>query len=244
MTVNKDYNSLHSHERDNLLSFDSANHIYTHANGLTFKSVTTLVEECFEKFDVDYWAPRIAKKSGITKSDLRAQWEAKAENARTLGTLMHSKIEKHYLGETPVTDDTFRLFELFTRDHHLNPYRTEWAIYDEESGIAGTLDFLDYTDGQFTIYDWKRSDKIIENGQPVTTNRYNKTAYPPISHIPDTTYWHYALQLSIYRYILQKNYDLPIRSNHLAIFHPTYPTYHQIEVPYLEKEAHLLLTKK
>ena len=244
MAAHKDYNTLHSHERDNLLSFDSVNHIYTHANGLTFKSVTTLVEECFEKFDVDYWAPRIAKKSGITESDLRAQWEAKAENARTLGTLMHSKIEKYYLGETPVTDETLRLFELFTRDNNLNPYRTEWAIYDEESGIAGTLDFLDYTDGQFTIYDWKRSDKIIENGQPLISNRYNKTAYPPISHIPDTTYWHYALQLSIYRYILQKNYDITIRSNRLAIFHPSYQTYHLIDVPYLEKEAHLLLTKK
>lgn len=238
-----DYNSLHYHERDSLLSFDPANHIYTHADGTTFKSVTTLVEECFEKFDVDYWAPRIALKSGISEASLREQWDSKAEKARALGTLLHSKIEKYYLGEKPDTDDTYRLFELFTRDHRLNPYRTEWAIYDEKSGIAGTLDFLDYTDGQFTLYDWKRTDKIIENGHPLTTNNYNKTAIPPLTHIPDTTYWHYALQLSIYRYILHKNYGIAIRSNRLAVFHPDYTTYHLIEVPYLEKEVHTLLSK-
>ena len=37
------------------------------------------------------------------------------------------------------SDATYRLFEKFTETYRLKPYRTEWAIYDEETGVAGTL---------------------------------------------------------------------------------------------------------
>lgn len=238
-TPMSDFNNHNAHQRDALLSFDAADHVYTH-NGRTLRSVTNFVEDCFEKFDADYWAPKLALKYGISEQELKAQWDAKSENARRLGTLLHAKIEHHYLGQPQETDETFRLFEQFSDQYRLNPYRTEWAIYDEEMGIAGTLDFLDYSDGTFTIYDWKRTDKIIENGRPVITNRYNKTALPPISSIPDTTFWHYALQVSIYRYILERNYGINVQAGKLAIFHPSYDTYHVVEVPYLKEEIKLL----
>lgn len=235
-----DYNTKNAHHRDSLISFDSENHIYT-LGTTRFKSVTTLVEECFEKFDVDYWAPRIASKKGIPEKELREIWENKAENARRLGTLMHDKIERFYMGDSPEIDETFSIFRKFSESHRLNPYRTEWAIFDETAQIAGTLDFLDYTDGKFNIYDWKRSDKIIDDGSPVTTNRFNKTARHPISNIPDTTYWHYALQVSIYRYILEKNYGINVEAGYLAIFHPSNPTYYTLKVPYLKNEVRLIL---
>lgn len=232
-----DFNTQNAHHRDQLLKFDPEKHIYTH-NSIVFKSVTTLVEECFEKFDTEYWAPRIAAKRGISETEIRKQWEEKAEEARTLGTNMHNKIESYYLGESPESDETYVLFEKFTRDYKLNPYRTEWAIYDEDLQIAGTLDFLDFTDNVFTIYDWKRSDKIVENGKEITTNRYNKTALPPINNIPDTTYWHYALQVSIYRYILKRKYDIDVAEGRLVVFHPSNSTYYVVKnLPYLEDEV-------
>lgn len=111
-------------------------------NGRVLKSVTTLVGECFEQFDADYWAAKKAPAMGMTPEEVKALWERKGEEARNLGTMMHAKIERYYLGGTNESDDTYRLFEQFTQHYHLNPYRTEWTIYDEESGIAGTLDFL------------------------------------------------------------------------------------------------------
>lgn len=233
------FNTINTHHRDTQLSFDPVNHIYTH-NGHTLKSVTSFVEDCFEKFDTDYWAPRLAAKYGVPETELRAQWNAKSDKARRLGTQMHGKIEHFYIGEPQESDDTFQLFEQFSKKHILHPYRTEWAIYDESMGIAGTLDFLDCTDSVFTIYDWKRTDKIIENGHTVISNRYNKTAYPPIDNIPDTTYWHYALQVSIYRYILERKYDITVNAGKLAIFHPSYDTYYIVEVPYLKDEIEKL----
>ena len=90
------YNSRNAHHRDCLLNFDEINHKYT-IDGKDLISVTTLIENCFEKFDADYWAAKKAPKMGITADELKARWEANAQQARDLGTAMHDKIEKYYM---------------------------------------------------------------------------------------------------------------------------------------------------
>ena len=127
------YNDRHKHERDDLLHFDEAEHKYT-CNGKQLESVTTVVENCFKKFDADYWAERKASQLGITPEELKAEWEAKAQQARDLGTMMHDKIEKYYLGIESESDETFDMFLQFAAEHELCPYRTEWRIYYEEYG--------------------------------------------------------------------------------------------------------------
>ena len=236
------YNEIHSHLRDMKIRFDAENHIYT-CNSIVFKSVTTLVEECFEQFDMDYWARKKAPSMGMSPQAVKAMWEKKGEESRCLGTQMHEKIERYYLGLPNQSDDTYRLFEMFTKQYQLKPYRTEWAIYDEDSHVAGTLDFLNYQNDEFTIFDWKRSNKIICNGQPEKRNRWGKHAFNPISHIHDTTYWHYALQVSIYRYILEKNYDIRVSASKLAVFHPDYSCPYVVDVPYLKDEVIAIINK-
>ena len=236
------YNQINRHERDSLIHFDEASHTYT-VNGRVFKSVTTLVGECFEQFDADYWAAKKAPSMNMTPEEVKALWKRKGEEASSLGTMMHAKIEGYYLGQINESDETYRLFEQFTQQYHLTPYRTEWTIYDEESGIAGTLDFLNLRDGVFTIFDWKRSNKILVCGAPEKTNRWGKHAFSPIAHVPDTVYWHYALQLSIYRYILEKNYGIQVSGGKLGVFHPDNGRPYVVDVPYLRNEAIALLSK-
>mgnify|MGYP002518283596 CR=1 FL=1 len=101
-------------------------------------------------------------------------------------------------------------FLQFSKDHTLHPYRTEWRIYFEEYGVAGTLDFLEYQNGVFTIYDWKRSEKLVQNGTIERESRWGNKALAPVSHLSDTTYYHYALQVSMYRYILEQKYDIHV----------------------------------
>lgn len=72
-------------------------------------------------------------------------------------------------------------------------------------------------------------------------NNWGKRAFRPISHIHDTTYWHYALQLSVYRYFLEKNYGIHVSANRLAIFHPDYSRPYVVEVPYLRDEVRAIL---
>ena len=236
------YNELNKHSRDSLLQFDSENHIYT-VNGCEFKSVTNIVEECFEQFDADYWAKKKASSLGMTPQQVKDMWERRGEESRNLGSQMHEKIERFYLGLPNTPDETYNLFCQFTKSHHLKPYRTEWGIYDEDSKVAGTLDFLNYDDGVFTIYDWKRSNKIIVNGQPEKNSRWGKKAFSPIDHVHDTTYWHYALQVSIYHYILEKNYGINVSAGRLAVFHPDYNRPYVVDVPYMRDEVMAVLRK-
>ena len=93
-------------------------------------SVTTLVEDCFPKFDKNYWAARKALQEGVDPDMILDRWDREAQHARDLGTMMHDKIEHYYLGEDQGDDmDAYRLFRLFAANNRLHPYRTEWLIY-------------------------------------------------------------------------------------------------------------------
>lgn len=236
------YNVINKHLRDSRIKFDEARHEYS-LNGEVFKSVTTIVSECFEQFDADYWAQRKAPGLGMSPEEVKAMWAAQGEKARNLGTQLHEKIERYYMGLPNEEDATYRLFQQFASGYCLTPYRTEWAIYDEDYKVAGTLDFLNFQDGVFTIYDWKRSNKVIVAGVPEKCSRWRKCAFAPISHIPDTTYWHYALQVSIYRYILEKNYGIVVSGSKLAVFHPDYACPYVVDVPYLKSEVEAVLAR-
>jgi hypothetical protein len=82
------------------------------------------------------------------------------------------------------------------------------------------------------IYDWKRCREIVK------TNRGNKFAtHPAIEHLPDTNYWHYALQLNIYKYILQTKYDKTVTDLYLIVLHPEAQNYQRIKLPDLQTEV-------
>ncbi len=237
-------NELNSNPRDFRLKFDEAEHRYT-LGDRELKSVTTLVQEAFPVFDADYWSARKGAELGIDPKILLARWEENSRRSRMLGTRMHARIEKYYLGHDEINDDSdaFGNFRRFTKSYRLNPYRTEWRIFHEDYGVAGTLDFLDLTDGCFTIWDWKRSCKLIDRkGNSIQPHpRTGKSLHPALSHIYDMSYFHYALQLSIYRLILEEKYGIAASEQRLGIFHPDYPRYYVMHVPYLRDEAIILL---
>ena len=69
--------------------------------------------------------------------------------------------------------------------------------------------------GKFHIYDWKRSKEIVKS------NSWFKFSHvDELSHIPDTNYWHYCLQLNTYKAILQRKYNIVVDSMFLVCFHP------------------------
>ena len=234
------YNKRNSHRRDYYISFDEANHKYT-VDGKILQSVTNIVENCFPKFDAQLHAKTTAAKMGMTEEEVIAMWEGKGKESRELGTAMHQKIESYYQGKDSREDDAFRLFKVFADKVKLEPYRTEWAVYDTDYNIAGTIDFVDYQDGKYTIYDWKRSDKIIANGMPVKVSKYQEKGLYPLEHLENCAYYHYALQLSLYKFILEKNYDIKVSDLRLGIFHPSYDKPYVLKMPYLESEVKTLM---
>lgn len=236
------YNELNAHCRDCLISFDPERHVY-HVGAEELESVTTVVDSCFEHFDAARWA-RIKRPSD--PESLMREWEEKGRQARDLGTLMHDRIERHYLGEElepeAAADPTFASFLNFAAEHRLTPYRTEWRIFSETFHIAGTLDFLARdSQGSYAIYDWKRSTKVVDPDGRVNDRNFGKTGHYPLHHLPDTTYNHYALQVSIYRFILAEHYGITVDDAYLGVFHPDMPRHYCVRLPYLRDEVETLL---
>jgi ATP-dependent exoDNAse (exonuclease V) beta subunit len=137
----------------------------------------------------------------------------------------------------PVQNDSveYQWFLRFVNDFpELKPYRTEWMIYYEELKLSGSIDMIfENPDGTIQIYDWKRCKEIAYESD------YGKFALTPcISHLPDTNFWHYSLQLNTYKTILEEKYGKKVTGLYLVCLHPNnqYKTYDRIEVPFLEKE--------
>jgi len=173
---------------------------------------------------------------GMTREQIKADWDRNRDCASSAGTQMHYDIECFWNG-WPVqnTSIEYKWFQRFVRDFpELIPYRTEWMIYYEELKLSGSIDMIfENPDGTIQIYDWKRCKEITyESG-------FNKSALTPcISHLPDTNFWHYALQLNTYKTILEAKYGKTVTGLYLVCIHPEnpYKTYDRIEVPFLEKE--------
>lgn len=229
------FNKKNKHYRDSEISFNIYLHQYS-VRGVILQSVTNFVEGCFPKFDAEFHAKRKAAEMGISQKEVLDMWEQKGRETRELGTSLHKKIENYFQEIESPDDDAFRLFRVFANKMKLVPYRTEWTVYDWDSKIAGTIDFVDYQNEEYIIYDWKRSDKLIENGLPVKNDKYGGKGKSPLSHLDNSTYYHYALQLSLYKYILEKNYGMQISDLRLGVFHPLYDKPYILRIPYLEKE--------
>jgi len=92
--------------------------------------------------------------------------------------------------------------------------------------------------GDLLIYDWKRCKEIAYD-----SNFGKCSSTQCIKHLPDTNYWHYALQLNMYKTILEHKYDKKVVGLYLICLHPDsgYKNYDRIEVPFLEKEMADLL---
>ena len=236
---NSDYNTLHAHNKD--LKVVLRGHHYF-MNDRQLLGVTYVVANFFPIFDADYWAGVKAPLIGKTKEQLLREWDKKGKESAEAGTKLHQRIDEYYHHkEVQAEDKDYLLFKQFANAYKLNPYRSEWAIYDEDSGIVGVVDFLDYSNGEYILYDWKRSEKVVEGGQPITKNKFDEYGLKPIENVPNTDYWHYVLQLSFYRYILEKNYGIRIKESRLVVLHPTLNLPVVLTTPYMIDEVNKII---
>ena len=68
--------------------------------------------------------------------------------------------------------------------------------------FTGTIDLIcQNDDGEFTIYDWKRSSKVVNaQGQPIVEGFRGKMSHNGIN-LPDTSFYHYCIQQNLYRFV-------------------------------------------
>jgi hypothetical protein len=236
------------HDRDQFISFEEGPHIYTVCGERgVYTSVTTWNHHHFSPFNADDVIKNIVNSNKwnsdpnykyykMTPEEIKNSWNLKRDNASSSGTKMHNDIELFYNGVNVINHSIeFQYFRNFIQDFpDLKPYRTEWMVYYEEIKLSGSIDMVyENPDGTLLIYDWKRCQEITFES---AFDKYANTTC--ISHLPDTNFWHYALQLNMYKTILEHKYNKTVVGLFLVCMHPDnkYKNYQCIQVPYLLDE--------
>lgn len=246
------YNGKNAFEQDQHVIFERLSHVYS-IDGIQYKAVSNLISELFPVFDSYYWAEIKANQRGVDTQQVIEEWDAKGQEAREAGVFLHQQIENFFL-EQPLChlyhfqydgvfvniDKTidiqkeYGFFKQFIKDHPVTPFRTEWKIFDRSTKIAGTIDLICKNGDGYDIYDWKRSSKIHR------PNPY-QCGLGTLSHLEDTSLNHYKLQQNLYRYMLENQYGMNIKSMKLVILHPDFNSYEIIDVERMDNEIKTII---
>lgn len=238
------------HPRDDSIVFDEPTHTYT-VNGTSagWISCTGFLHEFFPHFDPDAVIRQMMRSPkwpqnkyyGMTAAAIKKLWNDNGAAASGAGTAMHLAIEQYMHGHPEVIEPAvletpeWRYFMNFWNEvkDDLVPYRSEWEVWSEDHKLAGSIDMIYYrkSDDSYVIYDWKRSKEIK------TETPFGGTGFGPVAHLPDTNYWHYTLQLNVYRWFLETFYGLRISDMYLIILHPDNKNYKRFKLNRLTEEV-------
>lgn len=235
--------SFHNNEQ---IVFTESNHLYVDSQQRRYTSVTTLIGKCFEKFDSEKIAKAKAAREGGDYKELMNQWQQIGKAAANSGTRLHENCENQILGrlelihkpETPEEQIKFKyasdIVTGLLNDSSNIKFEPEKLIFSPRFLIAGSVDLLvHHDDGTFTIYDWKNVKEIKQNAFMDKVGTIDATA-----KIPDSNYWHYALQLQLYEIILKIEEYIPKKAKCRRIINAFEKSgFHQYEMPCLVKEA-------
>ena len=239
------------YEQDAYIDFEPYEHIYIYNGRQRLLPVSSLVGYFFESFNALAAAERRWQNSSIPIEDSLNQWDRIGTLASEVGTFMHAQTESYFRDGTFDTIYPFcyngqteaislerekQYFLQFVNDYAIRPYRQEWPVYDLTLNVAGTIDLIcQEDDGSFTIYDWKRSSKVVNAlGQPITEGFNGKMSMNGIN-LPDTSFYHYCLQQNLYRYMLERHYGIRVRAMNLVVLCASYPSYYVAQVPKMDE---------
>jgi hypothetical protein len=222
-------------------------------------SVTTLIGKYHEPFDEDYWSGYKATQYDLTPEEVLRAWKFINRKGTIKGSAIHDYAENLFqnkkfeypqqlilneFGFDPVWSEyeiTKKHVDQFYNDVQgkLIPVRTEMVVYDKESLIAGMLDVLFYNVkwGVFQIYDWKTNKKF-------STEEKERHLLNELYMIEDCDFEIYSLQLSLYKYIIEKITGIKLGKSYIVWFSHNNPTYKIIEAKDRSYYAKLLVDNR
>jgi len=199
----------------NGLLFEEESHTYT-LKSKTLLSVTTSLHEFtepFQQYVISSAMGRNAESTELGKTRDKdyyiRRWRFIREQASNSGSRVHEYLEYNYpdFKEMPrcKQEEGGKSF-LLGLDPKYKVLFAELKMYDEEWGLAGTIDLLLYNTktGNLVIADWKTNDTNI-------TQVYNhKTLKKPFTNLYAHDLNKYSLQLSLYKAILERNTNFKV----------------------------------
>lgn len=208
------------------IQFDEQTHRYYNTNtGQYVPSVTSVISKLY-KFDKAYHLKRKAKKLNITPEELEKQWDTKRDNAADKGKVFHKYMEDR-LNNKPL------LTENYIAESYLATYKDDVSLKCEmvvgNHLIAGTFDNLSLRGDKYILKDWKTNETFTVESE------YNLEK--PFAYLDNSKFTIYALQLSLYRYLL----DIPV--HRMEVVHFTDTHYKVYTLPYMEREVWQIIKK-
>tara|TARA_B100001057_G_scaffold313006_1_gene313129 strand:+ start:5033 stop:5746 length:714 start_codon:yes stop_codon:yes gene_type:complete len=228
----------------NDIDLDQKNHRYILAENpeFDFQSVTEFIHHFFEKFDKIGVAQKLIntnpKYSGKTIEQVIKDWSKGAER----GTIVHNELEM-FIKKNQAPEHKMSIMGAnWIKEKQKNPHNTfysEVIVFSKELGIAGTIDVLVYNSEQdmYHLVDWKTNKRIDKN-----SFRKKKGILESSKHLDDCNFNHYSLQLTFYRYILERYYGLEIGSQ--TLFHLKEDNYEIFNVDYKSEDLISMLREK
>jgi hypothetical protein len=159
-----------------------------------------------------------------TVNDIFRKWDI----ARDLGTELHLNIEQ-FLNNEPyqVCADNKPCFEMFTDIYknknffHFENFRTEWRITDPELRISGSIDYAGLCEnGDLVLLDWKRVENLSDCSFARMKRQPPEMGYDVCKELENCKMITYSLQMNLYKYIIERNYNMRVKKMLLIKLHP------------------------
>ena len=153
------------------------------------------------------------------------------------------------------------MFFNFKRDYpNLEIWRTEMNLFCKDLMVAGQADAIYRNEnGEYEIYDWKRSKKIWPWGFcdcPWVGGRKQHVELEDGSRCgafgnheltrnkQDCNKTHYTIQLNLYRWLLKRFYGIEAVRLVLVVLHPNQDDYIRMELPIWEDYVVALMVER
>ena len=235
--------------------FYPQDHHYEYKGQRVGISVTRLIEEYTNEFDAQAVAEKVAIRDNKPVQEVLDEWEYKNKFACEKGSTCHEFVQslwssKKYIPNKFDESEEFlnALYKIgrqamdFRQDYQdrLEHLVDEFVVGSEEYDIASAIDhlFINKLTGGLVLVDYKTNSDIRKN------EKYAKNMKVPLSHLKDFTLNHYYIQLSIYKYLVEKYTSLKIEEMFIVWFSENIENYEIIEIPYLEKEVKNILENR
>lgn len=218
-------------------------------------SVTTLIGDYCNKFNAEEIAEKVAVKENRSVQEILDEWKYKNQFARNKGTNGHNFAQSLWNGEL-YHEIEFDLSEGFKMANNaiynqaknfyndfsskLEHLADEFVVGSEEYDIASAIDhlFINKLTGRLVLIDYKTNSDIHKS------EKYAKNMKIPLNNLKDFTLNHYYIQLSIYKFLIEKYTGLVIDEMFIVWFSENNENYEIIEIPYLKDEVIKILENR
>jgi len=204
------------------IQFTAADHKYQSINQdekIEWLSVTSLISLFKKPFDKNVQALKSSKNKrskwfGMSVEEIISIWDSGNSTALDLGTWYHNQREADLLscdtiGRLGLNIPVFKPIEdngvKIAPDQNLvEGIYPEHMVFLKSAGICGQADRVEVVQNTLNIYDYK-TNKEIKLESYKNYEGISEKMSSPIDHLDDCNYIHYALQLSIYMFIIIKH---------------------------------------